>query len=190
MGPNFGAFLRLDLRFGRPARTGVQAERSEFIARTWRPSGVRRHGRSRSSTRLWRARSGPAEGLNHRFRICAECPWLRTVGVVRDVHQRALDVVPRPEYFISHLQVPQLGSFAAPQDLAVRTEGNPKALATAVRRAVWEVDPQQPLAQVKIMSEYLEEDMAPRRFKTQLLSGFATLALILAALGPVCSSFL
>ncbi len=80
--------------------------------------------------------------------------------------------------------------FRCPQDLAVRTEGNPKALATAVRRAVWEVDPQQPLAQVKIMSEYLEEDMAPRRFQTQLLSGFATLALILAALGPVCSSFL
>jgi ABC-type antimicrobial peptide transport system permease subunit len=103
--------------------------------------------------------------------------------VVGDIHQRALDIAARPEYFVSHSQLPQALFFAPPQDLAIRAHSDPAALTTAVREAIWAVDSQQPVAQVKVLADYLEEDLAPRRFQMQLLAGFAGLALLLASLG-------
>jgi predicted permease len=117
--------------------------------------------------------------LDRRFGFCRECPWIRIAGIVRDMHQKSLDTEPRPELFIHYSHV---GHFA-PQDLAIRFTGDPAALATAVRRAVWEVDPQQPIADVKLLTEYLDEDLAPRRFQSQLLGAFAALAVLLASLG-------
>jgi putative ABC transport system permease protein len=120
--------------------------------------------------------------LNHRVR-CYECPWVRIVGVVADIHQRALDVAVRPEYYVPVDHIPQAVSWAAPQDLAVRVSGDPLALVSAIRNAIWAVDPEQPIAQVRVLSDYLDEDLAPRRFQTQLIGSFAALALVLAALG-------
>jgi predicted lysophospholipase L1 biosynthesis ABC-type transport system permease subunit len=121
--------------------------------------------------------------LNHRLRICRDCPWLRVVGEVADIHQKALDVEPRPEYFVPFDQLPQALSFAGPQDMAIRVAGDAAAIAPAVRRAIWAVDPQQPVAQVRVLDDYLKEDLAPRRFQTELTEAFAAMALLLASLG-------
>ena len=121
--------------------------------------------------------------LNQRLRICPDCPWLRVVGVVADIHQKSLDSEPRPEYYVSFDQLPQALTFAAPQDLAVRVAGDAAALAPAVRQAIWAVDANQPIAQVRVLDEYLKEDLAPRRFQTQLTAAFAGVALLLASLG-------
>ena len=126
----------------------------------------------------------PAENpLNHRLRICPECPWLRVVGVVMDIHQKSLDTEARPEYFTPFDQLPQALSFAAPQDMAIRVAGDASTLAPAVRRAIWAVDPEQPVAQVRVLDDYLSADLAPRRFQTQLSGAFAGIALLLASLG-------
>jgi putative ABC transport system permease protein len=121
--------------------------------------------------------------LNHRLRICPDCPWLRVVGEVADIHQKALDTEPRPEYYVPFDQLSQALVFAAPQDLAIRVAGDAAALAPAVRSAIWAVDPQQPVAQVRVLNDYLKEDLAPRRFQTQLTGLFAGVALLLASLG-------
>jgi putative ABC transport system permease protein len=104
------------------------------------------------------------DALNHRLRICPECPWLRIVGEVADIHQKEIAVEARPEYFVPFDQMPQALPFAAPQDMAIRVAGDAAAIAPAVRRAIWAVDPQQPVAQVRILNDYLREDLAPRRF--------------------------
>jgi putative ABC transport system permease protein len=123
------------------------------------------------------------DALNHRLRICQDCPWLRVVGEVADIHQKALDVEPRPEYFVPFDQLPQALPFAAPQDMAIYVAGDDAAIAPAVRRAIWAVDPQQPVAQVRVLDDYLKEDLAPRRFQTELTEAFAAMALLLASLG-------
>ena len=61
--------------------------------------------------------------------------------------------------------------------------GDPLAVVAAVRSAVWSVDDQQPVTQVKVASEFLTDDLAPRKFQTQLIGGFAVLALLLASVG-------
>jgi predicted permease len=121
--------------------------------------------------------------LNHRVRICPDCPWFRIVGMVADIHQMALELEVRPEYYVPFDQLSQALPWAPPQDLAVRASGNPSALAADIRTAVWAVDAQQPVTGVKVLSEFLDDDLAPRRFQTQLIGGFAVLALLLASLG-------
>jgi putative ABC transport system permease protein len=123
------------------------------------------------------------DALNRRLQICGDCPWLRVVGEVADIHQKAIDAEPRPEYFVPFDQLPQALSFAAPQDIAIRVAGDAAAIAPAVRRAIWAVDPQQPVAQVRVLDDYLKEDLAPRRFQTELTEAFAAVALLLASLG-------
>jgi putative ABC transport system permease protein len=67
--------------------------------------------------------------------------------------------------------------------LAVRGEGDPVALAGAVRAAVREVDPIEPVYSVMTMRERLDQSLAPQRFNTQLLIAFAVAATLLAAVG-------
>jgi putative ABC transport system permease protein len=121
--------------------------------------------------------------LNHRVRTCRDCPWFRIVGIVGDIHQWALDIDVRPEQYVPFDQLPQALQFAAPQDLAIRTAADPETLEPAVRRAIRDVDPQQPVAQVRVLADYLDADLAPHRFQTQLMGAFAVLALVLASLG-------
>jgi len=44
-------------------------------------------------------------------------------------------------------------SWLAPRDLVVRTNGEPASIAVSVRQAVWAVDKDQPVANVKTMNE-------------------------------------
>jgi predicted permease len=119
------------------------------------------------------------DALDRRFKMCRDCGWIRIAGIARDLHQKSVDTKPRPEFFVHYSQF----GFFAPQDLAIRFTGDAAALANAVRRAVWDVDPQQPIADVKLLTEYLDEDLGPRRFQSQLLGAFAALAVLLASLG-------
>jgi ABC-type antimicrobial peptide transport system permease subunit len=107
------------------------------------------------------------------------------VGIVGDVHQEALRADVRSEYYMPFAQMPpaNLIPFMAPKDLAIRTTGDPLGLVGAVRQAIWSVDSQQPIAQVRVMADYLDEDLAPDRMQAQLTGTFAGLALLLASLG-------
>jgi putative ABC transport system permease protein len=123
------------------------------------------------------------DALNRRLRICPACPWLKIVGEVGDIHQQALDIEARPEYFVPFDQLTEALRFAAPQDMAIRVTGDAAALAPAARRAIWAIDPQQPVSQVRVLDDYLTQDLAPRRFQTGLTGAFAGIALLLASFG-------
>jgi len=67
--------------------------------------------------------------------------------------------------------------------LAVRTAADPMRLAPALRNAVLELDPDQPVSRVVAMSRRLSDSIAPQRFSALLLGIFALVALALAAVG-------
>jgi predicted permease len=68
-------------------------------------------------------------------------------------------------------------------DVSIRTEGDPAALAATVRQAAAEVDPDQPLIDVKTMAQRVEDAGASRRFSMTLLALFGVLALLISAMG-------
>jgi predicted permease len=102
----------------------------------------------------------------------------RVIGVVRDIHQHRLDAAPKPEFYISSLQA---GFHSG--SLVIRTQVDPASIAGAVRRAVWSVDPEQPVMDVFTMDQILDNEVSPRRIQATLLVVFAGLAVLLAAIG-------
>jgi len=112
-----------------------------------------------------------------------EAPWFTIVGVVGNVRQMGLDVPAEPEMYFSFNQLPFDAPFLWPRHLVVRTEGQPMALADAVRNAVWEADPNQPVSSVRSMSEIFDAELANRNTQLTLVGGFAVLALLVASVG-------
>jgi putative ABC transport system permease protein len=102
------------------------------------------------------------------------------VGIVGDVRHRGLDRPVGPQVYVPQAQ------WAWPETymtLVVRTSGPPTALAAAVRGAVREVDPAQPVTDVRAFDEVLAGTTASRRFVASALGAFAAAALLLAAVG-------
>jgi putative ABC transport system permease protein len=104
--------------------------------------------------------------------------WREVVGVVGDIRHLGLAEDVLPEVFVPHRQDPfPLMGFA------IRTSGDPAALATAARRAIWAVDKEQPVSYVLSLDEMGAESVTLRRTSMLLLLFFAALGLGLAALG-------
>ncbi|HYY97748.1 MAG TPA: ABC transporter permease [Pyrinomonadaceae bacterium] len=105
--------------------------------------------------------------------------WCQVIGVVKDVRQFDLAAEPRPQMYLNYPQA----DFFAPRHLVVSTSVDPLGLAGAVRKAVWEIDRDQPVSNVRTMEDVLSESLARQRFSMLLLGVFAGLALVLAAVG-------
>jgi predicted permease len=125
---------------------------------------------------------GTEAPVGRRMRLGSDEPWMTIVGVVGDVKQMGLDVGSRAEMYVPYRQYADHDLFS-PKDLAVRTEREPMSLADSVRKAIWEVDPLQPVAQIRPMAALLDEEVAARNVQAGLLGAFAALALVLAAVG-------
>jgi predicted permease len=104
--------------------------------------------------------------------------WAEVVGVVGHTRQDGLEEEGRAQLYVPYRQVAIPGL-----TLAVRASGDPARVAGAVRAAVRDVDPDQPVAQVQTMQELVDQALGPRRFAMVLLGLFATVALALAAVG-------
>jgi predicted permease len=102
---------------------------------------------------------------------------LEVVGVVADTKQWTGQATSL-QIYDCYLQRPWLSS-----SFVVRTEGDPAALGAAAQRAVREVDATRAAAGVKPMEQLLSESVAQPRFYAQLLTGFACVAMLLAAVG-------
>ncbi|HKR61333.1 MAG TPA: ABC transporter permease [Pyrinomonadaceae bacterium] len=105
-------------------------------------------------------------------------PWRTIVGVVNDVSQYALDQKAPMQIYLPHSQFPT--SF---NTIVVKTTGDPLAMIGAVRNEIVAVDKDQAVFQVATLDQLLGESIVVRRFFMLLLSVFAGLALILAAVG-------
>ena len=107
--------------------------------------------------------------------------WMTVVGVVRDVQEMGLDVPAEAQIYVPFHEVTT--PFMWPRQLVVRTAGDRLSLAPAVRRAIWDVDPDQPVSSVRAMSEVLDAELGNRDTQLTLIGTFALLALVLAATG-------
>ncbi|HEY7183547.1 MAG TPA: FtsX-like permease family protein, partial [Blastocatellia bacterium] len=85
------------------------------------------------------------------------------------------------EVFLPYLQ--DLQELGWPTTLAIRTVGDPMAIAPAVREAMRRLDDSLPPYDVKTLEQRVSDSVAPRRFLVSLMSLFALLALALAATG-------
>jgi predicted permease len=100
------------------------------------------------------------------------------IGVVGAVRTLNLEKAPRMEIFFPYHQ-----GRTPPTTLAIRTMGDPMAIASAVREAIGRLDESLPPYDVKTLEQRVSDSVAPRRFLVSLMSLFALLALALAATG-------
>lgn len=106
------------------------------------------------------------------------------IGVAGDVRVRGLERDSEPQVYLPSRQVPDGGLiFYAPKDLVVRAHVPPATLAPALRQIVDAVDPEQPLSDVRLLSDIVAGDTAGRRAQLFVVLGFAVIAFVLAAFG-------
>jgi putative ABC transport system permease protein len=125
--------------------------------------------------RMWPNQSA----LGRRFRFAAEGnPWMEIVGVVGHIRNDGLGLDLRPQVYWSHQQRPQ-----ARMVLAVRTGNEPALLTASVIKAIREIDPEQPVYDVRSMEEVVERSLSSQWLNMTVLSLFASVALVLATVG-------
>jgi putative ABC transport system permease protein len=100
------------------------------------------------------------------------------VGVVGDIRMTSLESATGPAVYIPHTQL-AIGMMT----FVVRTELDPHALVTGMSAAVRGLDPELPLADVRTMEEVVDQTLARPRVVAALLTAFAVMALVLAAVG-------
>jgi predicted permease len=107
--------------------------------------------------------------------------WMTIVGVVADVRERGLDVAMKPGVYVPYTQTAI--TFFQPSELAIRTTREPMTIAKEVQEAVWSVDRDQPISNLRTMDDIVDAELANRTQMLALLGTFAMLAVVLAAFG-------
>jgi putative ABC transport system permease protein len=107
---------------------------------------------------------------------------LTIIGVVGDVHIESLDAGVNPTIYTSVYQIESGATTSAVFILRSRL-ADPAALATSVREAIWSVDRDVPVYDIRRLSDIVARSLAARQFALVLLLSFAALALGLAVLG-------
>jgi putative ABC transport system permease protein len=108
--------------------------------------------------------------------------WSEIIGVVADAKQEALTAEHRSSTFMLYSQNAALMEYLD-TNLVVRTSQEPLSAVAAIRSRIQQLDPNQPLADVKTMDDVLAESLAPQRAPAWLFGGFSAIALFLAAIG-------
>jgi putative ABC transport system permease protein len=114
--------------------------------------------------------------------------WTTIVGIVKDSKQRGWTSAPDPEMYLAAFQTKEFlggASTAAASyiTLVVRAAGDPAALTSSVKSAIWSLDSDLPISSVITMDEAVAQANAQPRFEMLLLAVFAVVALVLAAVG-------
>ncbi len=112
------------------------------------------------------------------FRASGEIIHAEIVGIVGATRHERLDEPPRMELFVPHAQSPT-GSLT----IVARTSLDPRALIEPAKAAVWDIDPLQTFYRTATLDELVDRTLVTRRFSLLILSGFAGVALLLAAAG-------
>lgn len=102
---------------------------------------------------------------------------LTVIGVLADSHINGLKNTAAMAYIPYWVFAPWTPTFV------IRSTQNSAALGPEIRRALWNIDPQIAIPEIKSLDDQLSESVATDRFQTILLSGFGAAALLLALLG-------
>jgi len=103
--------------------------------------------------------------------------WQTVVGVVEDARYREVET-PRFDVYLPYRQAPN-----QVQHFMIRFTGNPRAAVPALRAAVATLDPDARVDRISTMDEVVGRAFAPWRFSSVVVSAFAVIALIFAAVG-------
>lgn len=117
--------------------------------------------------------------------------WLTIIGIAKDAKQDSWTDKATPEAYLAAFQnhdyLGDSGTEAAEHmnyiTLVVRTAGDPAAVASAMKEAAWSFDRNLAISQVVTMDGVVSEANAQPRFEMMLLTIFAAVALVLAAVG-------
>ena len=112
-----------------------------------------------------------------RAELGPEIPW-EIVGVIADEKIDGLNDQRSLGMYVSNEQSPVFG-----MALVVRTAMDPLTLQQSLRRAVHQIDKDQPLTDVRTLEQIKSQNVAPDRLQTVLLGSFAGVAMLLSAIG-------
>jgi len=104
---------------------------------------------------------------------------VRVIGVIADVRESSLEVASSPEVYIPMTQ----NADAEGATLVVRTKVAPASLASSVLTTLRILNPSQPATEFKPLQSLVDHAVSPRRFFVLLVTVFAGLGVLLAALG-------
>ena len=105
-------------------------------------------------------------------------PWMTVVGITENVRHFGLESEARREIYLPYSQ-----AVWPVMTIVAKTVGEPLAWQSALRELVKRVDPDLPVAQVRSMEEVVAGSVNWRETPMRLLTGFALIGLLLAALG-------
>ncbi len=129
------------------------------------------------------ARLTIGKGLGPEF----EDPTRQIVGIVGDVRENGLGRPPRPVMYIPAAQVSdgltRFGNSVIPTAWSIRTAADPLSLSAVIQREFFAVDAQLPVSSVLTMERVIVKATARENFNMLLLTIFAAIALLLAAIG-------
>jgi predicted permease len=122
--------------------------------------------------------------IGKRIRLKAEAPWLSVIGVVTDIKNHGSNVATKPEIYFLHTDQPSgLWADFRSMTLVVRTASEPQQIVGAVRGELKNLDPDLPVYKVQTLDQIVSASVSQTRFPALVLSVFAGLALLLAAVG-------
>lgn len=124
--------------------------------------------------RYWPA----GDAIGRRIATTGDREWMRIVGVVVATKHQSLSEENYPHIYRAMAQSP-----APRASFVVRTAGPPLAAVPTFRSAIRQVDSDMPLYQVRPMTELIGDTLSTQRLTNILLTGFALVALLLAAVG-------
>jgi len=127
--------------------------------------------------------------VGQRLRPCCgdQVPWFTVIGVAKDVKQGGIDQDTGTEFYFF---VEQTAALPPPRtqapltmNIALRTTLPPAALSQTIERVVRDADRAVPVVRLREMENVFTESIRRPRLLAQLLTAFAGLALLLAAIG-------
>jgi putative ABC transport system permease protein len=160
--PGYFQTLRIPLRDGRDFQEQDQKRKVAIIS-----AGL--------AQRLWPGQNSIGRRLDNGN---DEQSAMEVVGVTPDIRSTSLDHDPVNMMYIPYWQRAQRQG-----SLLVRTAMDPRGIAAALRNAIWAVDSEVPIPEVRTLEQVMERSVAQRRFQVMLVVLFAAAALALAAFG-------
>jgi putative ABC transport system permease protein len=110
-------------------------------------------------------------------------PWSTVVGVVGDTRKWGLNQDMPPEAYVPYAQAPDVLFFNNNLFFVIQTTTDPLTIAQAARAQIWSIDRDQPIVGVTTMTEAVARSLKQPRFSMLVLLAFASVAVLLAAVG-------
>ena len=124
--------------------------------------------------------------VGRRMRVGGQSqPWVTVVGIVGDVRHNGVTAPIKTKFYLPYAQFPIAtgNQPIAGGTIVLRTDRDPMVLASSMRAAATAVDPQVPIAAIRPMSTVIDTALTAPRLTSQVMGGFAAVALVLSAIG-------